>query len=1023
MQQFNKKIICTAIFYGVLSTSAFASDYFVDGSSLGDNSNTGNNISAPFKTLDHALSLVSDGDVIHIRKGIYKISVKRNDIKGVSTSPIIIQAYVDGSGNIEEVTFDGRDTLPNSWVETFSGSHLWEQVLPASTTSTPTPWIDQAATWQLFRNGELLVNARWPNANFSDGTMYGRAAWALAEDVRPNLITTANDTASRNGVSYDLSTVSANLTGALIIANSRNFMTYTRKITGQSGNTLTHASLAFATDGHNYYYLEGHKDLLDTENEWFIEPTTNTVSLWTTTDPNLSLITGRTQKFAIDGKKWEHVEFKNLNFVATSLDLKESESITLTNCNFKYSAVGKRALGEATSKASVVRLKNETSGGGNFKVINSTFSHSEAQALYIKGSNTQVENSLFEYVDWTSTETYMPSASIVFNGVNTIFKNNTVHHAGTSEAIATEGDIRASYNHIYNTGYAQSDGAMLQIRVPSQNGSIIHHNWLHDSEKYGFRFDAPVPAEVWGENGYSHHNVVWNTGGIMGKSVDGRHFANVAMGNSNIDMIVLDEFSVPTSGAPVKSNASTRTINNVADTLSGHRKNEIAIPGIDLGNYSPSASVKGLFSDADNYDFRPVSTSLIDQGEKITDTDYSHPNVNNLPDIGAYESGNTYYWIPGRKEKLASHPIPLNGNTALKGSALMWREALNGTKYEVYTGTSASALSYKDVFLVNENVYQPSANLAVGKHYWRVDTTVNGLVETGPVWEFTVITPPVIHDLLNDDMEDGNVSDWTVSNVVKVISAAANSSSFGSRIKATSFMEKGIDTTGYTNITLSYDRRTRNFDTGESLKVEWFDGTVWSVLEDTTDTNWATSNFILPSAANSNASVKVRFSTFAGDNIENADVDNVLIQGTVITATTLFSDDLEAGLLWTKGGSDKKISVISAAANTGSFGVRVKQDSFITKVIDTTGYNTITVSYARRTVGFDSGESLVVKWSVDGNNWIELEQVGGDISYATQSFTLDPTAGNSSVFELRFETNNDLTSERAEIDNILVTGL
>jgi hypothetical protein len=1012
MQQFKKNSIYTAIFTTLLSTSTFAADYYIDAGALGSDTNNGTSLSTPFKTLDHALSSVNSsagagaGDIFHLRAGTYKTAVKRNDIQGASGNPVIIQAYVNG-GSVEEVTFDGRDAVTGTWIETSSGSNIW-----TNTVTTP--------TWQLFRDDELLVNARWPNANFDDNSMYSRDSWALAEDVRADTSTTVHDPASHNGVTHTLPGFS--LVDAMIIANSRNFMTYTRHITGHSSNTLTHEALPFATDGHNYYYLEGLIGFLDVENEWFID-SANLVSIWSTTEP--LNITGRTRAFAIDGKGWEYVEFKNLNFTASSLDLKESESITLTNCDFTYSAVGKRALGyaEAKIKASVVRLKNEV-GAGNFKVINSSFSHSEAQALYIKGNNTVVDNSLFSYVDWTSTETYMPSASIVFNGTNTTFKYNTVHHAGTSEAIATDGNIKAEYNHIYETGYAQSDGAMLQIRVPSQLGSVVHHNWLHDAEKYGYRFDAPVPATAWGTDGFSHHNVVWNTGGIMAKSVHARHFSNVAMGNSNIDMIILAEDSVPTSGTAVPSNDTTLTTNNVADTLSGHRKNETTIPGTATSNHNASGSVKNLFADADNYDFRPTSALLIDQGTVITDGDYTHP-ANLAPDIGAYESGNAHYWIPGRKEALASHPIPLDTNMALKGTALMWREALNATQYEVFMGTSSGSLSSQGTYTGNNNIHQPSAPLAVGTHYWRIDTTVNGVVETGEEWEFTVYTPPVIVELFNDDMEDGDITDWTVDNLAPVINNAANSGSlFGSRIKGMSSIEKAIDTSGHTDITVSYDRRTRNFDAGESLIAEWFDGTTWQELENTTDTSWVTSSFSLPSTASDNANVKIRFITNSSANNENADIDNVIIKGTVITATSIYSDGFESGLTWTKGGTDKKVSVIANAANSGSYGVRVKQNSYITKVIDTTGYSTITVKYDRRTVGLDAGEDLVVSWSTDGFiSWTEIDRQGGDSSYSNQSFVLAPSAGNSSTFELRFETNNDLTSERAEIDNIEVTGI
>ena len=44
-------------------------------------------------------------------------------------------------------------------------------------------------------------------------------------------------------------------------------------------------------------------------------------------------------------------------------------------------------------------------------------------------------------------------------------------------------------------------------------GSETAFNWLHDTGKYGFRFDAPVPTPCTaGEYGLAHHNVIWNIG-------------------------------------------------------------------------------------------------------------------------------------------------------------------------------------------------------------------------------------------------------------------------------------------------------------------------------------------------------------------------------------------------------------------------------------------------------------------------------------------------------------------------------
>ena len=52
-----------------------------------------------------------------------------------------------------------------------------------------------------------------------------------------------------------------------------------------------------------------------------------------------------------------------------------------------------------------------------------------------------------------------------------------------------------TYNHISGQcfGYQQNDGAAIQVQRKPQDGSYLNNNWVHDSPKYGLRFDSPIP--------------------------------------------------------------------------------------------------------------------------------------------------------------------------------------------------------------------------------------------------------------------------------------------------------------------------------------------------------------------------------------------------------------------------------------------------------------------------------------------------------------------------------------------------
>ena len=99
------------------------------------------------------------------------------------------------------------------------------------------------------------------------------------------------------------------------------------------------------------------------------------------------------------------------------------------------------------------------------------------------------------------------------------------------------------------------------------------------------------------------------------------------------------------------------------------------------------------------------------------------------------------------------------------------------------------------------------------------------------------------------------------------------------RLKSTSWIEKAVSTASYSNIHVKYHRRTVNFDSGEWLTVEWWDGSGWTELEHYQG-GLANADFACGSGADNNANFKVRWSASSDKNNEFANVDNAEITGT-----------------------------------------------------------------------------------------------------------------------------------------------
>lgn len=138
---------------------------------------------------------------------------------------------------------------------------------------------------------------------------------------------------------------------------------------------------------------------------------------------------------------------------------------------------------------------------------------------------------------------------------------------------------------------------------------------------------------------------------------------------------------------------------------------------------------------------------------------------------------------------------------------------------------------------------------------------------------------------------------------------------------------------------------------------------------------------------------------------------------------TLFADGFESGNLSSGGWSvaNSNSSVLAAAAFSSSFGARVVHTGWIQRNIDTSGFGSINVLYTRRCAGMDGAERLFVEfWN--GTGWVTIESTKVT-KWGSMSFVLPASAADNPNFAIRFRTTCNLTNERADLDNISVTGV
>jgi len=665
-----------------------ATDYYVSPNGSDENSGT---IGAPFQTIQHAADLMQSGDNCYLRGGTYDEEIQINNLHGTSSDPITFTNYQD-----EPVILDGTIPITSSW--TVHDGNIYKTTLTVD-------------VWQLFVDREEMVMARWPNAGFVDGSIWDQEEhWAHGDENESVNGTEVDDPHS----GADLTSLSFSIEGALAVMNIGSFRTWTRSVDshGAGNNSFTYAPVpesAYRTK-HHYYFLEKKLEFLDQESEWFFNHETNELYFWPpdNADPNNLNIRGKVQSYSFQIENSDYIELKGLHFFASTFKMDNSDYMVVDSSNFLYPSCYKRMLGVVDTEPEMTLI----TGSSNCTVSRCAFRYTDGSAIETYGGNNTIENCYFYHIDYTVTDLSSVMTTIRMGGSNNVFRQNTLHRTGASSGI-NPGDLSiVEYNDMYDTGYLQSDGAIVHLMVGQQPGSKTRYNWLHDSPKYGVRFDGDGD----GTQGLMHHNVSWNI--KTGHMVKGHHhyvYNNTSFDTEQNGIVILIDLG---------GNEGTITRNNAADKIAGHRQDssqDYPVPGIydhNWNGYETGGNVRDFLIsppayenvedyNPDEYDFRPnPDFTLIDAGmhvEGITDG-----YIGNAPDLGAYEYGGEN-WTPGVTWDVSSYQLPpdLGALVANAGNDIVTMSDEDGSATVTLDGSGS---------------YDPNGNALT--YSWTLDGTV-----------------------------------------------------------------------------------------------------------------------------------------------------------------------------------------------------------------------------------------------------------------------------------------------------------
>jgi len=526
----------------------------------GDDLQGNGSIQNPYQTIGKAISVISESDTVIIREGIYHEEIIIDNLNATENLPTVIKNYQN-----ETVIIDGTIEIDGTWGDDPGNNNI---KLIENITSPIT---------QLFVGNNQMVMARWPNAQFDDLSIFDKHNWAEGHEA-----------SSLDGQLYIDETKedpgTTDLKNSIGILNIGSFKTFNRLIsshTKQNGNDLIEYLSPIGNDGiggqlknngplkdkHHYFFFEGKKEFIDVENEWFLDTSSDKLYVYPASGIEISNLTvrGKIRDYSLIIDNSSHVRIEGLTFFATTFKADDSSYLNITNCSFYYPSFSRRMLGELQGAAPTT-----LGSSGNKRVYNSAinrclFVDAEGEGLIIMGDNNKVLNSYFKNIDWSATELDGLMVTINVDGSENEFSRNEVYNTGASATVWPGEESIFSYNVVSNTGLAQSDGAVFQGTKNTVAKSVVHHNFVYDTEKYAFRYDAPGGnAEEAGSFGVMHHNIADNTMGLMIKG-NNQVIANNTVINTisnRNDIIILAEDC---------SNNHSWLYNNLAERIGSHR--------------------------------------------------------------------------------------------------------------------------------------------------------------------------------------------------------------------------------------------------------------------------------------------------------------------------------------------------------------------------------------------------------------------------------------------------------------------
>jgi len=491
LKSLKHKLISLFLFL-ITSFSVHATNYYLAAS--GNDENNGTSPSSPWQSISRlnlVLGSLRPGDNIYFNRGDAFYGGLNITSSGSSGFPITISAY--GSGAKPIIT--GFTTI-NSWNNL--GGNIWE----SSNSVSRLPYTNMVAV-----NGNNTAMGRYPNSS---------------------ILLPYQSYSSGYSITSSSLTDGTNWAGAELAFYISTYEIGRNPIISQSGGTLYYKAssndgpIQYAPGWFNpAYFIQNDPRTLDTQNEWYYNPSTNKFRIYSAFSPsNVQVAT-----------------------VENLINLYKSDYVTIDNISFQGSNTASVLI--QVSKYNIIQYCDFNLSG-----INAIYGPWAGNSTGLIISNCTINNSNNSGIDLSGD---FDNATIIYNSISNsgiipgMGRNGGDNGNGSYGGILTNGaGDNVGYNNVSTTGY-------IGIRFNGVNNNI-HNNYVNGFCQVLLDGGGIYTANQTGTTNSSkvinnivmnspHNNGIYFDGKTNGVEVAGNTIANCSWGlyiNNNWNMNVHD---------------------------------------------------------------------------------------------------------------------------------------------------------------------------------------------------------------------------------------------------------------------------------------------------------------------------------------------------------------------------------------------------------------------------------------------------------------------------------------------------